>query len=260
MDSEKIVQWMDWEKGNGKVSVSWQITDTHIGGRLLRFEILTQDELRSSLRGGISHGGVQWHFDIKDVLIDCDRDSLLLRVTPFIDTTKGVVGDVWLRIKEKNAHGILIPGDYCLHSCFRGHLHWESMQEALTRKGEEYLPEVVRENDLFPVVVQEWVYGPVLMVAWMNKDSFMRTCETGTMCYWSRSRNALWQKGEVSGYKLTHPQFQFHCSGKRLLAYVTQEGAACHDGYYSCFYRRVTESGLEVVGERIFDPSNVYKK
>ena len=259
MDSERIVQGMDWEKGHGKVAVVWQIADSDIGGRLLRFEILTQEELRSQMKG-FKHGGVRWHFEIREALIDCDRDALLLRGTPFIDATDGVVGDVRLRIQEKDAHGMLIHGDECLHSCFYGHMYWENMQKRLLRDGEESLPQIVRENALFPVIVQEWVYGPVLMMAWMNKQSFIRTCETGTMCYWSRSRNTLWLKGETSGHTQNDPQFQFHCSGQRLLAYVKQKGAACHDGFRSCFYRRVTEGGLEVVGERLFDPKEVYKK
>ena len=103
--------------------------------------------------------------------------------------------------------------------------------------------------------------GEVLMVASMSPESFRKTLETGEVVYWSRSRNRLWHKGEQSGNVQQVREIRLDCDADTILLKVNQiGGAACHVGYASCFFRRVTPDGLEVVGSRVFDPDEVYKK
>jgi phosphoribosyl-AMP cyclohydrolase len=116
-------------------------------------------------------------------------------------------------------------------------------------------------DDLVTAVVQDVRTGKVLMVAHMNREAWEETLRTGRAVYFSRSRNRLWRKGEESG-NIQHVREVFvDCDGDAVLLKVEQVGgAACHEGYESCFYRRVTPDGLEIVGERVFDPKSVYKK
>ena len=115
---------------------------------------------------------------------------------------------------------------------------------------------------LIPAIVQEQATGRVLMMAWMNRASLEKTVETGRTWFWSRSRKKFWMKGESSGHVQVVKDLAFDCDGDTLLIQVEQTGAACHEGYRSCFFRRlVPASGtVETVGERIFDPAQVYKK
>jgi phosphoribosyl-AMP cyclohydrolase len=97
------------------------------------------------------------------------------------------------------------------------------------------------------------------MLAWMNRESFEETLRTGRACYFSRSRNKLWRKGEESGHVQQVHGIYLDCDADTILLKVTQVGgAACHEGYKSCFFRQVTPDGLQVVGERVFDPAQVY--
>lgn len=117
--------------------------------------------------------------------------------------------------------------------------------------------------ELIPVIAQDHVSGDVLMLAYMNREAFEETLKTGRVCYFSRSRNKLWRKGEESGNVQEVREIFFDCDADTLLIKVHQiGGAACHEGYRSCFFRRlVPASGaVETVGERIFDPATVYKK
>jgi phosphoribosyl-AMP cyclohydrolase len=117
--------------------------------------------------------------------------------------------------------------------------------------------------ELIPVIAQDHVSGDVLMLAYMNREAFEETLKTGRVCYFSRSRNKLWRKGEESGNVQEVREIYFDCDADTLLIKVHQiGGAACHEGYRSCFFRRlVPASGaVETVGERIFDPAQVYKK
>lgn len=117
--------------------------------------------------------------------------------------------------------------------------------------------------ELIPVIAQDHVSGDVLMLAYMNREAFEETLKTGRVCYYSRSRNKLWRKGEESGNVQEVREIFFDCDADTLLIKVHQiGGAACHEGYRSCFFRRlVPASGaIEIVGERIFDPAQVYKK
>jgi len=115
-------------------------------------------------------------------------------------------------------------------------------------------------NGFVPVVVQDADTGEVLMLAYMNRDAWLKTCQTGKATYWSRSRNELWVKGETSGHIQHVEEILVDCDSDTVLLKVRQAGgAACHMGYRSCFYRRVVNEKTEVIGERIFKPEDVYK-
>jgi phosphoribosyl-AMP cyclohydrolase len=115
-------------------------------------------------------------------------------------------------------------------------------------------------NGLVPVIVQDADTGEVLMLAYMNRDAWLRTRQTGKATYWSRSRNELWVKGETSGHIQIVEEILVDCDSDTVLLKVRQTGgAACHTGYRSCFFRRVVNEKTEVIGERIFKPEDVYK-
>lgn len=116
---------------------------------------------------------------------------------------------------------------------------------------------------LIPVIAQDHATGEVLMLAYMNEDAFRETLATGRVCYFSRSRNKLWRKGEESGNVQAVHEIFYDCDADTLLIKVNQiGGAACHEGYKSCFFRKLSSDGssFEIVGERVFDPAEVYKK
>lgn len=116
-------------------------------------------------------------------------------------------------------------------------------------------------DGLIPVIAQDHETGDVLMLAYMNRAAWLQTMETGKATYWSRSRNALWVKGETSGNVQTVKEVLVDCDLDTLVLKVEQEGgAACHMGYRSCFYRKVTGGEMEIIGERVFDPEKVYRK
>lgn len=116
-------------------------------------------------------------------------------------------------------------------------------------------------DGLVPVIVQDEGSGAVLMLAYMNQESFDRTVATGYATYWSRSRKSLWVKGETSGHRQQVRAIHVDCDGDTVLLRVVQEGgAACHEGYPSCFFRRRADAGWEVVESRVFDPAAVYTK
>ena len=98
-------------------------------------------------------------------------------------------------------------------------------------------------DGLIPVVVQETGTGRVLMLAWMNRESIGRTLRTGRAHYWSRSRQKLWIKGETSGHIQRVEGLALDCDGDTLLMTVEQTGPACHEGYKSCFFRRIAPDG-----------------
>ena len=117
--------------------------------------------------------------------------------------------------------------------------------------------------ELIPVVAQDFATGDVLMLAYMNRTAWEETLQSGKVCYFSRSRNKLWRKGEESGNVQVVKEIFFDCDADTLLIKVEQiGGAACHEGYRSCFFRRLNAAGdaYEVVGERVFDPAVVYHK
>jgi phosphoribosyl-AMP cyclohydrolase len=122
-------------------------------------------------------------------------------------------------------------------------------------------PDFSKGDGLLPAIAQDADTGEVLMLAYMNAESFAQTVATGEAVYFSRSRNRLWRKGEESGHTQHVRAVLVDCDGDTILLKVVQRGgAACHEGYRSCFFREVTDTGLKVVGERVFDPAEVYKK
>jgi len=117
--------------------------------------------------------------------------------------------------------------------------------------------------ELIPVVAQDEATGDVLMLAYMNRDAYTETLKTGRVCYFSRSRQKLWRKGEESGNVQELKSIYFDCDADTLLVKVNQVGAAaCHEGYRSCFFRRIDPStgSISTVGDRVFDPADVYGK
>jgi phosphoribosyl-AMP cyclohydrolase len=116
-------------------------------------------------------------------------------------------------------------------------------------------------NGLIPVIVQDFESGKVLMLAYMNEEAWKRTQKTGKAHYYSRSRQGLWLKGEESGHFQEVKSALIDCDQDTLLLQVKQRGGgACHLGYQSCFFRKKTKRGWQVIGKRQFDPEEVYKK
>lgn len=120
-------------------------------------------------------------------------------------------------------------------------------------------PDFDKAGGLVPAVVQDAETNKILMLAYMNREAWNRTLETGKATYWSRSRSKLWVKGETSGNLQRVKEVRIDCDADAVLLKVDQKGAACHLGYYSCFFRRISGEDVEVVEERLFDPEEVYK-
>jgi phosphoribosyl-AMP cyclohydrolase len=113
---------------------------------------------------------------------------------------------------------------------------------------------------LLPAVIQDDTTGQVLMLGFMNEEAFRKTLETGYATFYSRSRDKLWMKGETSGHKLVVKQISTDCDQDSLLVRVEALGpGVCHEGYKSCFFRRLEKDEWVVVGRRAFDPGAVYK-
>ena len=118
-----------------------------------------------------------------------------------------------------------------------------------------------KSGGLIPAIAQDWKTGEVLMLAYINEESWKETQKTGHGVYWSRSRSKLWHKGEESGNVQIVKEILVDCDADTVIFKVEQVGgAACHEGYHTCFFRKVVGDNLEVVGERVFDPKKVYKK
>jgi len=114
-------------------------------------------------------------------------------------------------------------------------------------------------DGLVPVIIQDVSTNEVLMMAYMNQESWEETLRTRKACFWSRSRQKLWTKGETSGHYQEVREALLDCDSDTLLLKVVQKGgAACHTGHRSCFHRRYEEGEWKVSGERIFDPKEVY--
>jgi phosphoribosyl-AMP cyclohydrolase len=123
------------------------------------------------------------------------------------------------------------------------------------------IPDFSRPDGLVTAVAQDSATGEVLMVAHMNRAAWEETLATGRAVYFSRSRGRLWRKGEESGNVQKVRSVRVDCDGDAVLLVVDQiGGAACHEGYRSCFFRQVADGGFKVIGERVFDPNVVYKQ
>jgi phosphoribosyl-AMP cyclohydrolase len=117
-------------------------------------------------------------------------------------------------------------------------------------------------NGLIPAIIQDAATNELLMMAWMNRDSLAKTIESGKTHFFSRSRNKLWLKGETSGHVQHVKSIAVDCDQDVLLIKVEQVGAACHEGFYSCFFREYQQGAgnWKVIGKKIFEPQKVYGK
>jgi phosphoribosyl-AMP cyclohydrolase len=114
-------------------------------------------------------------------------------------------------------------------------------------------------DGLVPAIAQQADTGEVLMMAWMNRESLTETVTTGRACYWSRSRGALWRKGESSGQVQTVREVRVDCDGDTLLLLVDQAGVACHTGRRSCFYRAWRHRRLDTILDVETPPDQLYR-
>jgi phosphoribosyl-AMP cyclohydrolase len=111
---------------------------------------------------------------------------------------------------------------------------------------------------LVPCIAQQHDTGEVLMMAWMNAEAVAETLTTGRVCYFSRSRNALWRKGETSGQQQRLVDLRLDCDGDTLLALVDQDGVACHTGRRNCFFRAIRDGALTTIADPLVDPKALY--
>ena len=120
-------------------------------------------------------------------------------------------------------------------------------------------PDFARGVDgLLPAVAQDAQTREVLMMAWMNQEAYQETIRSGFATYYSRSRKKLWHKGEESGHRQRVIEVRIDCDADCILVLVEQTGAACHEGYASCFFRKATQDGFLTDKVRLVDPESVY--
>lgn len=114
------------------------------------------------------------------------------------------------------------------------------------------------QEGLIPAIAQQYDTHEVLMMAWMNRASIEETLNTGRVCYWSRSRQKFWRKGEESGQVQLLKELRFDCDADTILVVVDQTGPACHTGRRSCFYHKVEGEQVIIASEPMIDPSKLY--
>lgn len=120
-------------------------------------------------------------------------------------------------------------------------------------------PNFKKLNGLIPAITQDYKTGKVLMLGFMNQAAWKKTLKTGKATYYSRTRNKLWTKGEVSGNVQIVKEIFVDCDEDTVLLQVKQVGnASCHEGYESCFFRKLKDGKLKIVGKKVFDPKEVY--
>ena len=118
-----------------------------------------------------------------------------------------------------------------------------------------------QEDGLIPAIIQDRHSGKVLMLGYMNAEAYRHTLSSGYVTFYSRSRHKLWTKGETSGHRLVTREVRVDCDTDALLVQVDMTGpGCCHLGYRSCFFRKVTPQGEEIILDREFDPTRVYGK
>lgn len=120
-------------------------------------------------------------------------------------------------------------------------------------------------NGLLPAIAQDHRTGKVLMMAWMNQEAWQETIRSGRAVYYSRSRKKLWRKGEESGHVQKVEAVLVDCDADTILLQVHQSGAACHEGYPTCFFRQVDgesngQTNFKIVEQRLKSPEEIYKK
>ena len=124
---------------------------------------------------------------------------------------------------------------------------------------ERALAEIKFDADgLVPAIAQQHDTGEILMVAWMNREAVRVTLEEGRACYWSRSRKALWRKGETSNQIQILKEFRIDCDGDTVLLLVEQEGVACHTGRRNCFFRAWRDDGWVEIARPLVAPEQLY--
>ena len=116
------------------------------------------------------------------------------------------------------------------------------------------------EDGLIPAIAQQYDSGEVLMMAWMNQAAIEETLKTNRVCYWSRSRQAYWRKGESSGQVQMLKELRIDCDADTLLLKVDQTGPACHTGRRQCFYKLVEGDQVVIDSEPLIDPKELYGK
>ena len=123
------------------------------------------------------------------------------------------------------------------------------------------LDQLTFNNDgLVPAIAQQHDTGEVLMMAWMNTDAVRETIQTGRVCYWSRSRQALWRKGESSGQTQSLKEFRWDCDTDTILLQVDQVGVACHTGRRNCFYLALRDGEITEIADVLTDPDELYSE
>ena len=115
-------------------------------------------------------------------------------------------------------------------------------------------------DGLVPAIAQQHDTGEILMVAWMNRDALVETLASGQMCYWSRSRRALWRKGETSGQLQRLIELRLDCDGDTVLLLVDQTGVACHTGRRNCFFRAWRDGAWVEIAKPLIAPEELYKE
>jgi phosphoribosyl-AMP cyclohydrolase len=136
------------------------------------------------------------------------------------------------------------------------------LESKKVEEGLEFAPKFDGQG-LIPVIAQDAQSGQVLMFAWMNREALERTIATGRATYFSRSRNKLWTKGEESGHTQQVRQILVDCDQDCIILKVAVDQGQCHVGYQSCFYRAVkpgSQTDLEFIADKVYDPKAVYKK
>ncbi|MDR2726508.1 MAG: phosphoribosyl-AMP cyclohydrolase [Deltaproteobacteria bacterium] len=122
----------------------------------------------------------------------------------------------------------------------------------------QFTPDFAKGGGLVAAIAQDHLSGDVLMLAWMNAEAWERTLATGEAHYYSRSRDELWHKGGVSGHVQKVRAIRLDCDADAVLLLIEQVGAACHEGYRSCFFRELRDGAQSVCSARVFDPQEVY--
>jgi len=115
------------------------------------------------------------------------------------------------------------------------------------------------EQNLIPVVAQDYETNEILMLAFANKEAISKSLSTGYLHYYSRSRKRLWKKGEESGHVQEIQNVYIDCDFDSMLFKVQQHGAACHMGYFSCFYNEFVDADFKIISKKLFQPEDVYK-
>jgi phosphoribosyl-AMP cyclohydrolase len=132
-------------------------------------------------------------------------------------------------------------------------------QETAARRNAAVLAAIEFNGDgLVPAIAQQHDSGEVLMLAWMNRAAIEETLATGAVCYWSRSRQGLWRKGETSGQTQRLVELRVDCDGDTVLLLVDQKGVACHTGRRNCFFRALRGETLATIAEPLVAPEALY--